>query len=1016
MSFESVYRSKHGAREIEKVANFIGSLVIKNEYEARKAETTDSLANYYTYYGAYTNTDDFSDYSLEDRKNYADLVWTWWSSQKGLGYNVTRSLLETVTKSTYKALQEQYDNKVQSVRDYLKALRIARIYSYDEKNLYYKQFLGKPISDDQIVYVANMDIGEEGYSEVTDLSVLPDSNLYYFTKNSSGEFESIGKLKAWYRIDDEGNPVKIANNFYYLNTIPVHEIDKTIYPLTYNYFILQQHIKEIIEKYPTYYYIRFIDDGNTAFYLRTLQNYAIIKYDNTIFDSTELSYFFKAYDKARKQVVLDYINGFDSKQPLYNLLMIQNLLYFSVINYSNSYIEKYSVGIYTEENCNAILESHGYSKLTGIEDLELKQRIVKNLNELIENKANNYILELILDKILQDPNSELKRYYLEKRYTTDSDASIKIDTTKGLENSVELVLREVPIFSTEELSDTADNYHDYDKFVVDDDTWGGIDKTDSEETKATKKEVLKKKLLATDFNQVLTKYITLTRTVDILESQRELRDLIYIMLKYFDDHESQDFFTKKISFEAYDVTPAALLAASCWLQQMKFYDDPDTIIKDNCVINSSVVFRKMGTMAIDRNKLESETFIVDGKPMVVYDISPEIGSWKVIDFMKENPDDFADYLSRINNEGSRLPTIRLIDKTDSSGNVVEKGILDLGTVSRDGYKHLDNAEADIEDYMSRFRFYQAGRDLGEVTNSTTFEDLVSDYKHQYTNLIKRITLKLRDSYDYREYQAWMYMLEQSRTNNSVEFIFKGHDTFSSFLTEMESEGLINYVYSETDWLSGNRNMAKICEAQTTINKAFKEWVTSNFSSLVYQNDESADSKDTSFVNDMVLLFDEFLSVFSELYSVSYNYTFGDLDYEGLDLQLFYNPINILQTQKLKDRLNLSFVQSSKLHDELDSDELELKHELDFFISRQFNDSINKDINLDAETNEYIPDDPFEYEKTLHFSQSFKENLGLSGKFTRRRLNLKLNDRVGLTGVLTITPSYKEKKTYYETNS
>ena len=210
MSFESVYRSKHGAREIEKVANFIGSLVIKNEYEARKAETTDSLANYYTYYGAYTNTDDFSDYSLEDRKNYADLVWTWWSSQKGLGYNVTRSLLETVTKSTYKALQEQYDNKVQSVRDYLKGLRIARIYSYDEKNLYYKQFLGKPISDDQIVYVANMDIGEEGYSEVTDLSVLPDSNLYYFTKTPSGEFESIGKLKAWYRINDEGNPVKTS--------------------------------------------------------------------------------------------------------------------------------------------------------------------------------------------------------------------------------------------------------------------------------------------------------------------------------------------------------------------------------------------------------------------------------------------------------------------------------------------------------------------------------------------------------------------------------------------------------------------------------------------------------------------------------------------------------------------------------------------------------------------------------------------------------------------------------------
>ena len=33
MSFESVYRSRQGAREIEKIAKFIGSLVIKNEYE-----------------------------------------------------------------------------------------------------------------------------------------------------------------------------------------------------------------------------------------------------------------------------------------------------------------------------------------------------------------------------------------------------------------------------------------------------------------------------------------------------------------------------------------------------------------------------------------------------------------------------------------------------------------------------------------------------------------------------------------------------------------------------------------------------------------------------------------------------------------------------------------------------------------------------------------------------------------------------------------------------------------------
>ena len=51
-------------------------------------------------------------------------------------------------------------------------------------------------------------------------------------------------------------------------------------------------------------------------------NYDIIKYKKNILSDTELTYFFKAYNKAKTQVLLDYIDGFDSKQPLYNILMI----------------------------------------------------------------------------------------------------------------------------------------------------------------------------------------------------------------------------------------------------------------------------------------------------------------------------------------------------------------------------------------------------------------------------------------------------------------------------------------------------------------------------------------------------------------------------------------------------------------------------------------------------------------------------------------------------------------------
>ena len=67
-------------------------------------------------------------------------------------------------------------------------------------------------------------------------------------------------------------------------------------------------------------------------------------------------------------------------------------------------------------------------------------------------------------------------------------------------------------------------------------------------------------MLYIDFNSILTKYITLTRTVDILDSQRKIRDAVYLMLKYFDDNESEIFFKQKYDFGDFSATPAALFA------------------------------------------------------------------------------------------------------------------------------------------------------------------------------------------------------------------------------------------------------------------------------------------------------------------------------------------------------------------------------------------------------------------------------------------------------------------------
>ena len=97
MSFENVYRSETGAAEIEKITDFIGNLVIKNKYEANRKETSESIANYYAYYGAYTKTDHFNDYDKDDRRKYKEYVHVYLSSDKTKPYMYNEIVLNMLT-------------------------------------------------------------------------------------------------------------------------------------------------------------------------------------------------------------------------------------------------------------------------------------------------------------------------------------------------------------------------------------------------------------------------------------------------------------------------------------------------------------------------------------------------------------------------------------------------------------------------------------------------------------------------------------------------------------------------------------------------------------------------------------------------------------------------------------------------------------------------------------------------------------------------------------------------------
>lgn len=918
MSFENVYRSKEGTREIEKIASFIGSLVIKNQYEADYAETSESASEYYKYLGAYTKMDSFNDYSIKDKAAYKELIVIRMTSLAGGSYDL--ETIEQVMKKSSAMLIEYSTEPL--VKSYLQSLRVARIYYYSELNLYYRQFLGLPNCNDDIITVHNYDYV------------------------------------------DDNDPIEI----------PVHTITQKDYPKTYTIFILKEEINTIISKFPDLTYLRFINSGLTSYYLRELSNYSIIKYTRKTLSTTELSYFIKAYNKAKTQVLLDYIDGFDSKQPAYNILMIENLLFYTVINYSSSYIERFTLCDYTEENLDDILNSHGYTKLTEISSVDLKRKIVRNLPDLIENKANNYILELILDKIIDNDGSDLKRYYIEKKYKIGDGLNIKIDTSKSLENSVDLVFKEIPAFEKDEFSSTAPIYHDYDTFVSGDDAWGGISSSDTDEIKAAKRKALKQQILKINFNSILTKYITLTRTIDIMEAQRNVRDNLFLMFNYFDINQSTSFFNEKIQINEISATPASLFAAMCWVQQMKFYGaDADTIIKDECMISSTATFRRYGTYAVDKYDFENKR-IVNGQVVTTYDISPELSNWKVAEFlMKEEGVTWI--------KDSRPETCKLSEA------------IKLEDVPLDSYKHGTDTKEDVGDFMTVYRFFAYGKLIGEVTKDTTFGELLEDYQNQYPSMLTRIEKKLKESYDIREYEAWLFLKNQSRKNNSISFIFKEYETFSEYMHSMDSDELALYIQNQISELDFNeynnvnertpeqkagiiKRVETIDEMLISFTETFKTWVTEMISSEIYKDD--LDNTSSSYISDMIKLFDEFLSTYSELYAVNYKYKFGSDEKNGKDLKLFYNPTGVWFHETFLDNINNLTYKSFESISTTFTDEMKLEYDFELKYFTHLRDAINNELEIDDETKEYIIK-ALKYDGFFKFKQLYTDFIDVNDK-------------------------------------
>ena len=143
MSVESVLLSEGGSALIKKILLFYSHLVIKNNVEAEREETKESLEHFQRYEAAYYKYDDFS--------YYEDVI----TEERMVNAMISRSIIDIAIYNP------QYLNEWKDdfhVLTFLNTLREEFLINYEDLNPYYRILSGKPPNDSQIIWIVNQDV------------------------------------------------------------------------------------------------------------------------------------------------------------------------------------------------------------------------------------------------------------------------------------------------------------------------------------------------------------------------------------------------------------------------------------------------------------------------------------------------------------------------------------------------------------------------------------------------------------------------------------------------------------------------------------------------------------------------------------------------------------------------------------------------------------------------------------------------------------------------------------------
>lgn len=450
---------------------------------------------------------------------------------------------------------------------FLEFLQTRFLNNYIEYNQYYRQFMGQPMDMSDRIAVLDLDSGKE--------------------------------------------------NDY----VAIHEVTQTKYPKTYDYYFIKRNIESIIEEYPDLVYLKFLESPISPYLLRRSPDFTIFYSNDGLLDSDELYRFKRAYNKARIYVSEQlYAIGVARRFPIYGNLVFLLILFYTVNNYFNLKLEDYSLRKYTRYDIYDILESNGLSNLTAIDDLSMLRQIVMQMDELNQYKGTEHVLKIIF-KILNDNSIVVKRSTLVKDYRTLNTGDLEFDTSQLYRASVGLkFIDEAIAVSDTNVSNIAAVSVDYDSKTYFDNMWGGCDDQTPYDSKQKIKAALKNEILKKDFNSLKSKYISISKSINLVEKSADTINILYMVLKYYYDFEEikegNPFKDESVTYTGMEGRPIDMFAAFCYLNNViNEVENPWEITHDRNFLSSIHLMRSTSGL-LGQLKSIQDTEIDIGDPIL----------------------------------------------------------------------------------------------------------------------------------------------------------------------------------------------------------------------------------------------------------------------------------------------------------------------------------------------------------------------------------------------------------------